>query len=771
VFLGNRDIFLAFLPHVVLLCVILCGTSVLAQSSTIDEHSAISKNPVVETPHDSTASDKNATEYLLAKTTADAKNNKADISPTPPPVESKNDKAEPIKAPVKAEGGEAKVPNPKAITVEKKQLLKSVKAVPKAETMPKQVSAAPKPTAFKKAKRAILVKSAANKAPAVRQKRAVKKVKRSRKPKGVHLFHQAMLSEWSKYEKYREKKDWKGVEKSLENIFIKQMQAGMTSQRTLSAALVLDAEDESLKNNHPGAVLLLKYAKKISLNYSIPYFASAKTVFLNHPIHVFTWAKDLFTGVLKNMEGFQGKVLLSRFLVLVFSLALLVTFFVFSILQVVKKHSFILHDISEYFPSLLPSVKKLLVVVFVSLPIFTMSIFWFISYEILLFFRYMSRRERAVSIVFFLFLALTPYILNFLAGSLILEGKPAFWVVSSSIEKGWYPNIKDFDDKNSQAAYSVRFLLALAAKKGGDFDRANVIWDELASTKFEPYRVLVGYGNTYFAQKNFPKAAKLYNKSLAYSTKPLLSLYNLSQTYSSSFIGEEASRLYTEAMGIDIKKVESFDIMGKIPGFNTAVVDSSLPTKYFFGIANKLVGDFSKTSEFLSESLFRWVGLANYQLLALIFMAICFVWGSIARDRLPRLCDTCGNLCTTCSGAISQGTCNECFAAFEKKNKAHSRVQRILKMKIHNEKKSYISYGISVFLPGGGHIYEGELFLGLGLLFVSTLFVSGWFFKGLILGSQAISLHISGMVFFLMLIPFFAMYMLVLWDIRLKTKI
>jgi len=237
-------------------------------------------------------------------------------------------------------------------------------------------------------------------------------------------------------------------------------------------------------------------------------------------------------------------------------------------------------------------------------------------------------------------------------------------------------------------------------------------------------------------------------------------------------MGDEASKLYTDAMAIDIKKVESFDVMGKIPGFNTTVVDAYLPAKYFFDIARSLVGDFSKTSEFFSESLFRWVGLANYWLAALIFVVISFLWGSVARERLPRWCDKCGKVfCTECSSAVSEGVCNECFAAFYEKSKAHFRVKRILSMKIHNEKKSYISYGISMFLPGGGHIYEGELFLGLIVLFVSALFISGWFFQGLIFGAQVISLNMSGIVFFLLLIPFFAMYMLILWDIRLKTEI
>lgn len=598
-------------------------------------------------------------------------------------------------------------------------------------------------------------------------------------------FRKEKLKLLDSYSHFRKVGDWAKVREVLSKILAKQLKAGMLSQQSVSAAIVLDAEDEISKGNTSEGFFLFKYAKEFSPEYPLPYFANAKALFLSGPLNFLSSVKEMFFGIVKKVRSFYGYVSLLMFSLFVTFLSLLFLFLLFSIIQVVKKHNLLFHDVCEYFPRVLElNIKKVLTVIIIALPFFTLSIIWVISYEIILFFRYMSAKEKVVSLAFFFLLALAPYMLNFGSKVLLLEGENEFWVVSKAFEKTWYPGVlKDIEglegkvEKTENGIKKLknpvhRFLWALSAKKEGQFEPALKVWKGLLLENFEPYDVLVNMGNTYFAQKRFSMAADVYEKAIMHSNKPLLALYNISQAFSSSFMGDKALEAYTNASSIDMKSVEEYDRLSKVSGFNTAVVDANLPRKYLYNLAYNFT-DGKSTAVIISRSLFRWIPVEGYWLFAIFGILVCSFCGILSKERIPQWCNKCGMVfCVKCSGSEIAGVCNECFVVFYKrsKNKLHYRINRMLKMKSHNKKKENLSYCVSLLFPGLGHVYEGNVFFGMGILFLFLLLVTGWFCRDLLFGVYILNLNISCFVWPFLLVLFAVVYIFVLRDIRTKSK-
>ncbi len=580
---------------------------------------------------------------------------------------------------------------------------------------------------------------------------------------------------WKRYRGFKNSGNWEKAEGSLNKILSELLKKGVLRHRAMSASLILESKAEVAKGEYQKAFLLLGYAENLSPDYSSVHLAIAKTFFLQTPLNIFHSFVALYNGIAKKFNTFSGQASILRFVTFVIPLSFLLMFFAFTLILIIKKYNLLYHSIAENFTFIeTETFRKITTGMIIFLPFVTLSILWIIIYELVLFFRYMTRREQLVGSLFFIFLCFVPLFLNFGNKAFLLENHGDYRAIAKAFDSGWYGAALDDlgGDSLPSSSYSFsinRFLYALAAKKEGKFDKSLAVWAGLYKAGFEPYRVIVNMGNAYFGKKDYQKALAAYEEAVKYSKKPVEALYNMSQAFSSSFMGDAAHNAYNRALNVDSEMVEMFDVFGKTVGYNTTVVDMNLDPGVFLKLVLALAPP-KRVTENIAQKLLCWVPLDVYWLMSLFFLLLSFAWSSFSRAAIPCSCSKCGKaFCAKCAGG-SRALCSECLAILSHKGKPHSKVRKILRARSQNEKKNFISHAITYVFPGAGHIYSGDTFFGSFVLLFFIIFVVGLVFQDILHEVEFVDLSISYLTWCISLLPLSLVYIYSIRDIRVKVK-
>ncbi|MBI5025733.1 MAG: tetratricopeptide repeat protein [Nitrospirae bacterium] len=273
--------------------------------------------------------------------------------------------------------------------------------------------------------------------------------------------------------------------------------------------------------------------------------------------------------------------------------------------------------------------------------------------------------------------------------------------------------------KNSKR-WELGFAYAIDLKRKGRYEEAINVYKRLLGQKPDA-RVYNNLANCYVALKEYDNGISNYNKALRLA-EMATTYYNLSQVYRETFRFEEGEKYYQEALKLDPEKTAYFTTISG-PSINRFVIDENLTDKELWYLTFDLFSGHGTPFDRLF-SFFK-------QYLLLVFIPLLFIslytYSEFSGHRAYQ-CRRCGSVyCTKCERKLSRDdVCVRCYKTLVKMNEMEpkERVRKLLEIQGFKNNRSLKMKLLTIFLPGGGHIYYGKSLSGFVILLLSIFFGS-----------------------------------------------
>ncbi|MBI3392587.1 MAG: tetratricopeptide repeat protein [Nitrospirae bacterium] len=517
-----------------------------------------------------------------------------------------------------------------------------------------------------------------------------------------------------------------------------QLDRGIQSLPAFSAALVEEARRAVRIHEYELAVDLLRGARDLAPDYPPVYFELARVYWLQNKLNALKVMDELASGVGAISQNFWWSFYKTGNFILLAITALFVSFFLGSLILLVRTTPLIRHALSEAVGGKVPGIVLAAVPwAMVVLPVVLgFGIAWAIILAALWMWVFLSRKEQVVVGLFVLFLALMPLALDALAVFVLGGSSPTVKVLSE---------VRDGLVSAESAAYLARadgvrtnptLLLArgLVAKREGRLADAVRDYEAYAAAGPRPAAARNNLGNVYYTAGDLDRAAAEYREAVRIDPKLVTARYNLSQVTRELFRFDEGDQLYIQARELDAEAVSSYRrIAGPHP--NRVVVDENLTLADLWKGVEASGARRVEVSEALWSRFMRGISLQVLPIFTGGLLVLVPLLGYTLGRRLsvPYACRKCGRvICDECQVATKERMCNAChqtlitMVGIDVKD----RVRKILEIQKHRERESFVTRLLSFLLPGGGHILMGRTGVGILALFVVVLWVLTWLLSG-----------------------------------------
>ncbi|MEK6815707.1 MAG: tetratricopeptide repeat protein, partial [Nitrospirota bacterium] len=359
-----------------------------------------------------------------------------------------------------------------------------------------------------------------------------------------------------------------------------QLDRGIQSLPAFAAALVEEARRAVRIHEYELAVDLLRGAKDLAPDYPPVYFQLARVYWLQNKLNALKVLDELASGVGAMSQNFWWSFYKAGNFILLAITALFVSFFLGSLILLVRTTSLIRHALSEAVGGKVPGIVLTAVPWgMVVLPVILgLGIAWAVIIAALWMWVFLSRKEQVVVGLFVLFLAVMPLALDALAVFVLGGSSPTVKVLSE---------VRDGLVSAESAAHLARadgvrsnpaLLLArgLVAKREGRLADAVRDYEAYAAAGgSRPAAARNNLGNVYYTAGDLDRAAAEYREAIRIDPKLVTARYNLSQVTRELFRFDEGDQLYIQARELDAEAVSSYRrIAGPHP--NRVVVDENL---------------------------------------------------------------------------------------------------------------------------------------------------------------------------------------------------
>jgi hypothetical protein len=275
------------------------------------------------------------------------------------------------------------------------------------------------------------------------------------------------------------------------------------------------------------------------------------------------------------------------------------------------------------------------------------------------------------------------------------------------------------------------------AKRRGDLPAAARWYAEALRADPRAAEVEVNLGNVLFLQGNLEGAKSAYLAALDHSaadrTIQAAAHYDLSKLYLRSSDIEKSSAARDRAEQEDGPFLRKFGADDDFSA-NRYLVDVPVPPAK----VNALSGGDGSPEAIRDAVRFRLAGalpLWTWPGVPLALLAL--LWGLVlleSRLSPSRACQKCGRpACHRCDGG-SGPLCGQCVNVFVKRGvvEARDRLRKEAAVKRHGQVQQVLTRALGVVSGGGGHLYGGYPWMGMGLL-VTLLFLGFlvWFWRGM----------------------------------------
>lgn len=514
---------------------------------------------------------------------------------------------------------------------------------------------------------------------------------------------------------------------------------GITSFEELSASMVKQGKFLLQAKDVKGALLLFDAAIQISPNYPPPYYARGWAYLSQDKLKALVFIDSFIEGFRNSVNDFWWVFFYAgnKFTSALFTLAVL--FSLFGLFMVIRYTSLLAHDISESLkkPHLEELLKHFIIPAFFLIILIALGYWWAVTISFLALWVYFNKKEKFLSITFFILLIFMPDVMSYLAGFLDGSGNRLIWVMDEvnkgQIKDGTKEYLESYIESNP-ANETVLMSLAQFQRKSGLFNESAVTYEKLIEIRPQSAIYWNNLGNVHFLAGNKEEAIKDFNTAIQFDSKRVLPYFNLSQVYGESLMFTEREHADLAARELDPVAVAKIrDLEGSTPG--RMVFDEPLPSEALWRMA------FSSKNDILAASFWdtsvKVLPLRGTRLAGISFIVLALSFNAFRKKRVnSHYCNKCGKVsCRKCQKPFySKELCPQCHQIFVKLEgvEAKDRVRKMLEIRENHQKSGLVFRISALILPGSGHFLMGHplrgfLFAGVFIFMIKDIFFGQFF--------------------------------------------
>jgi tetratricopeptide (TPR) repeat protein len=560
-------------------------------------------------------------------------------------------------------------------------------------------------------------------------------------------------------------------EQQLEEILQLKLDRGSTN--LWEYAILLMREGMALEDKER-AVELGEFAQRMAPDLPPAYFYTAHTIVKKGSLNFYAALENNVEGVrayFRNIPLTSGKGL--NFLYIA-GLAVLLTVLTFCLMVFFKRLPIFFQALEE---ELQGSTKEIIWgvgrIFLLALPfLLQLNILWCALVWSLILWRYLTRGEKGLVILAFLFVVYIPP-----AGDALFQSMQGS---RSQVVFDMYE--ASYGARKAQAVERLRlwaqdhpddrdalFTLALAFKREGDYVEAKKYYQNVIRLNASDVDAISNLGNLYIAIGDPETASSLYNQAIELAPSNGIYYFNLSKalTEKSMLVLEEADKNFQKAKELSPQIIgDHLKIDSSHP--NRSVIDVAVPLERLW---KRLFGGLwheTGPSYFVLDVWLRDLSPRLPFIVPVLFLVslVVFSYGGKGRGEWWR-CSLCGMISNQTQGKQERRKriCVRCFRILKGKEMGRD----MKESKLRETKVFQIRMGIydklfPLLLPGMGYIWKGYNVRGVFYLWIFFVFVGVFFhWKGIIPPPYPSSAY--GMVggVFVMVMVFAVFYVLALW--------
>jgi len=524
--------------------------------------------------------------------------------------------------------------------------------------------------------------------------------------------------------------DTKSANEALDKIYQEKLNMGLRNLFLYSASLVREGEAISKRGDVKGGLEIVERAIALSPDLPSAYFSAFGLSLKN--LDVGGAMFNLVRGIKAIPRSFFYTL---SFLgnILFYTLgALLLSYALYTIILFLKYTKLFSHDIGDLFPGNPPRVATFsfgLLVLLLPLLI-GVGPLWLIAWCILLTFPYGNRGEKAVSLVFFLFLITSPEILRMVSS--FLSSSPSGLVNELARTRvgdwdvGMEESMKKWANDNPGDS-DVLLSIGLISKKKGDLRTALEYYDKAlvhpGRTVDAEARLRVNKGNVLMGLGDLDGAIREYKKSIKLLPGLASAHYNLGQVYMKKGMieGEGELRIAKE---ID-PELTAFYTELYAPSLNRLLIDEEVPVDV---LVLRFISPTNEKEQIMNDlfvGVMKGVSVEKVPLVGgcLIFLSL-ILYAFLRKFGLAHSCERCGRpACVRCTEGVKTEFCPQCYGIYVSReiSDANARVKKDAEIRRYMGRWIYISRFFSFVLPGSGQMIRGDAVQGIIFSFIFAL--------------------------------------------------
>lgn len=476
------------------------------------------------------------------------------------------------------------------------------------------------------------------------------------------------------------------------------------------------------------AETLIEDARVFSPDNPAPYFMSASRSLTGLSVgKAFNETEKGFAAMERGVrQGLQGLAFIAAGVGVLF----LTTAIIFASLLAFRYLPLFAHDLEHKVPALAGKSALLVTFALLMVPtIFGGGLLLFPLTAMLLFWMFMSKKERVVAGVMIVLMLLTPLLSLYLARVHAALASP---IVKAVVElrKGPLDGNTESElrrrletDKTNK---EVLLALALHERKLDRKDEALRIYGMIEESGKASSIVYNNMANILVEQGDPDKAMAYYGKAIAANNKDAMPHLNLSQVLRDRFAFDEAKKEFAAADALDPDLIRYY--RDSTQGESGFVMDKGLDPADIWKVALTRKTEGTGVAEKTGAILFIVWPPYGVAILALIAAGLAVV---LEKKRAETghafYCGHCGVVsCRHCTkGKLRSSFCSQCLQAFVRRDgvAAKSRMQKIIEITKYRQQKLQVGRWLAMAIPGAGHMALGYTVSGIFWMVVGLVSV------------------------------------------------
>ena len=536
------------------------------------------------------------------------------------------------------------------------------------------------------------------------------------------------------YRKAAGRGDAEGAQAALREIRRLKIERNIPSLEPMTLAMVGQGLASLGQGDVAGAEEAFRNALVFDPYLPDAHFGMGLTHLRKGPLGFLAAFRSAVAGLLAGLSTLEGRHHLAALLIPVALVALFASSAILAGALLIRHGGLLLHDLEEKLGPVYgrPGALAVLALALLFPLVILQGWAWLPLWWLALLLPYLTVAERVALLLPIAFCLATGPALDSLQTRLLALENPLFRaglvsVAGASDARGLL-TLEGAVKENSNDR-DLALLLAVQYKKAGRYDDAGALYQGLLAKSATDAVALNNLGNLAFASGEFQAAIARYKQGIDLSPadEVLATLYyNTQLAHLQKFEYQPAQEARSQADRLAGGLVRLYESLWKYDKGDYAVVDIGLRPEELWakfegtraGVARKNVAGSKQpaASRFRVGSLLN--PLAGFLVVAGLAVAGIGAWRG--QRMFTTACVKCGTaFCKRCHlGGAAGALCTQCHHLFVVRDgvSGPARNQKLLEVQKEDAKREWIFRGLSLLLPGSGHIYACKTIMGVLLV-------------------------------------------------------